>query len=60
MGRVLTATVVIEERASSNGSVEFASGIEEQRHSANCRIGIRGIEGERSSANTSVITGRTD
>src|SRR5438874_13367060 len=51
---VVRAAVVIDERVGSNGSVECASGVEQQRCSANCGIGIRGVEDQRPSTNTGV------
>src|SRR5512132_4470826 len=53
-GVVVRAGVVMDKRVSSNGSVQFASGVEKQCSTANCGVIIRVVEGQRSGANSGV------
>jgi hypothetical protein len=54
-GRVRRARIVKNKRVSSDGRVPRGGGVEQQRSSAHCGIGIRVVEGQRSSANTGVV-----
>jgi len=52
--RVTATGIVKHKRVGSNGGVGRAGGVEQQRCRANCGIGIRGVENQRSTAHSGV------
>ena len=55
-GSVGVTAVVKDHRVGSNGRVLCAGGVEQERCRAHCGIGIRVVEGQRSTANASIET----
>src|SRR5207253_3182681 len=53
---IVRATVVKDKRVGSNSYVLRAAGVEQHGYSADCGIGIRGVEDQRASANSGVET----